>query len=61
MGSDITKHNRKTKCNYDKSRNKKIHGVLGGTQTHDLQDRNLLLYSAELRTHISGVILDKTT
>lgn len=24
-------------------------GVLGGIQTPDLQDRNLLLYSAELR------------
>lgn len=29
---------------------KKIrNGVLGGIQTPDLQDRNLLLYSAELR------------
>ncbi len=27
-----------------------INGVLGGIQTPDLQDRNLLLYSAELRT-----------
>lgn len=27
-------------------------GVLGGIQTPDLQDRNLLLYSAELRAHL---------
>ena len=27
-------------------------GVLGGIQTPDLQDRNLLLYSAELRAQM---------
>ena len=30
----------------------KLSGVLGGIQTPDLQDRNLLLYSAELRAHL---------
>lgn len=25
---------------------------LGGTQTHDIQNRNLMLYSTELRGHI---------
>ncbi len=30
-------------------------GVLGGIQTPDLQDRNLLLYSAELRAQFKEV------
>ena len=34
-------------------------GVLGGIQTPDLQDRNLLLYSAELRAHNKGDIVAK--
>lgn len=29
-----------------------VYGVLGGIQTPGLQDRNLLLYSAELRAQI---------
>lgn len=35
--------------------------MLGGIQTPDLQDRNLLLYSAELRAHtnIKGGIVSK--
>lgn len=32
-----------------KNMQKLKNGVLGGIQTPDLQDRNLLLYSAELR------------
>lgn len=33
-------------------RKKNEDGVLGGIQTPDLQDRNLLLYSAELRAQM---------
>ena len=41
--------------------NNGIVGDLGGIQTHDLQNRNLIFYSAELRGRYNGRKVTKKT